>query len=61
MQLLSKNEPVNADAFFPVLIFNIICANPPNLISTVKYIQHFRPTTKMQHESGYLFASSSFC
>jgi len=30
-----------ADEFFPVLVFVILQANPPNLLSTVQYIKYF--------------------
>jgi len=55
----AKNEPVSADIFLPVLIYNLIKANPPLLISNVKFIQYFRAPSKMQYESGYFFVSFS--
>ena len=30
-----------ADEFFPVLVYVVLQANPPNLLSTVQYIKYF--------------------
>eukprot|EP01114_Cavostelium_apophysatum_P016201 TRINITY_DN4553_c0_g1_i1.p1 TRINITY_DN4553_c0_g1~~TRINITY_DN4553_c0_g1_i1.p1 ORF type:complete len:642 (-),score=156.84 TRINITY_DN4553_c0_g1_i1:6-1931(-) len=59
VQLLAHNQPVSADTFLPILIYNIVKANPPQLKSNVKYVVQYRPQSKMQHESGYLFVSFS--
>ncbi|KAJ1983161.1 hypothetical protein H4R34_001447 [Dimargaris verticillata] len=52
--LLKHSEGiVGADIFLPVLIYVVIKANPPQLISNVQYISRFRSPDKLQAESGY--------
>ncbi|QQP35679.1 GTPaseactivating protein and VPS9 domaincontaining protein 1like [Caligus rogercresseyi] len=44
MNLLSLGSPKGvpaADDFIPVLVFVIIKANPPSLLSTVQYVDNF--------------------
>jgi len=58
-QMLCKGEPVSADIFLPILIHNVVIANPPSLKSNVRYVQYFRHPGAMRHESGYYFVSFS--
>ena len=42
LDLITLNgTQAGADEFFPVLVFVILQANPPNLLSTVQYIKYF--------------------
>ncbi|KAI8985103.1 hypothetical protein BDB01DRAFT_788933 [Pilobolus umbonatus] len=42
-----------ADKFLPILIYVVIRANPPQLVSNVQYIYRFRNSEQLQAESGY--------
>ncbi|TFK80324.1 hypothetical protein K466DRAFT_667720 [Polyporus arcularius HHB13444] len=52
---LHKDE--SADTFVPILIYVVIKANPPHLLSNVEFIQRFRNPTKLQSEAGYYLSS----
>ncbi|TBU34047.1 hypothetical protein BD311DRAFT_773928 [Dichomitus squalens] len=52
---LHKDE--SADSFIPILIYVVIKANPPHLLSNVEFINRFRNPTKLQSEAGYYLSS----
>jgi hypothetical protein len=41
-QTLCKREPISADVFLPILIYNVLKSNPSNLKSNVKYPSFFK-------------------
>ncbi|KAH9930360.1 uncharacterized protein B0H18DRAFT_994598 [Fomitopsis serialis] len=52
---LHKEE--GADTFVPLLIYVVLKANPPNLMSNVEFINRFRNPAKLQSEAGYYLSS----
>ncbi|KAF8947577.1 hypothetical protein BGZ47_008595 [Haplosporangium gracile] len=53
----SEGNSKGADTFLPILIYVVLQANPPNLVSNVQYISRFRNPDKLQAEAGYYLAS----
>ncbi|KAI0954723.1 hypothetical protein AcW1_006520 [Taiwanofungus camphoratus] len=52
---LHKEE--GADTFVPILIYVVLKANPPHLLSNVEFINRFRNPEKLQSEAGYYLSS----
>ncbi len=52
---MPRRPAAGADDFLPVLIYVVIHANPPQLVSNLLYIERFRMHSRMQSESAYFF------
>lgn len=59
LEMLSGDGAVSADALLPVLIYNILRANPPDLCCNIAYVEQYRHPMHMRHEASYFFVS--FC
>eukprot|EP00271_Cylindrocystis_brebissonii_P021476 TRINITY_DN767_c0_g1_i1.p1 TRINITY_DN767_c0_g1~~TRINITY_DN767_c0_g1_i1.p1 ORF type:complete len:442 (+),score=86.85 TRINITY_DN767_c0_g1_i1:81-1406(+) len=53
----SDASPPGADEFLPVLIYVLLQANPPQLFSTIDYIQRYRHQTRLVSEASYFFTN----
>jgi len=57
MELLQlSGKSAGADDFFPLLVFVILKANPPNLLATIQYINFFGSSAINSGEGSYWFA-----
>jgi hypothetical protein len=54
LQLSGKSA--GADDFFPLLVFVILKANPPNLMATIQYVNFFGGSAVNSGECSYWFA-----
>lgn len=52
-----EENKTGADEFIPLLIYVILCSNPPALLSNLLYIQRFRHPEKLLSEPGYYFTN----
>lgn len=50
-------ENQNADAFIPALMFSLIKIKPPHFISDLRFIQRFRPHSRLTGEAAYMLTS----
>lgn len=58
LKVANDNKEAGADEFLPVLIYVLICAAPPNLHSTIQYIDRFLPQERlMSGEMAYHFTN----
>ncbi|KAF2672224.1 hypothetical protein BT63DRAFT_468213 [Microthyrium microscopicum] len=55
--LKNAQHDQSADSFVPLLIYTVLRANPPNLVSNVQYILRFRNANKLTGEAGYYVSS----
>mmetsp|Transcript_17886 Transcript_17886/g.46713 ORF Transcript_17886/g.46713 Transcript_17886/m.46713 type:complete len:471 (+) Transcript_17886:281-1693(+) len=55
LHLSIKNA--GADDFFPLFIYIIVSARPPNLYSNMRFIDRFRNKDKLTGEAGYYFTN----
>jgi hypothetical protein len=55
--LKNAQHDQSADSFIPLLIYTVLRANPPNLVSNVQYILRFRNANKLTGEAGYYVSS----
>lgn len=56
MELLQlSGQSAGADDFFPAFVFVIIKANPPNLLATMQFINHFAASSITSGEGSYWF------
>lgn len=57
MELLQLGgKSAGADDFFPLLVFVILKANPPNLLATIQFINFFGGSAINSGEASYWFA-----
>lgn len=59
MQAAAKHEACSADALLAVLCYNLVQANPPQLLANIRYVHHYRHPSQLQHEHAYLFVTFS--
>ncbi|EAU84140.2 hypothetical protein CC1G_08681 [Coprinopsis cinerea okayama7 len=50
----SEPTPISGDTLFPLLIFSVVCSNPPNLFSNLYFVQRYRvPSSTRTGEESY--------
>jgi hypothetical protein len=52
---------VGADDLLPCLIYVVLQANTPRLVSNIAYVERFRDATQLTGKVGYCFASLRSC
>jgi len=50
-------ENASADAFIPALMFSLIKIKPAHFISDLRFIQRFRPHSRLTGEVAYMLTS----
>ena len=55
--LRHATQDESADHFIPLIIYIVLQANVPDLISNLQYIQRFRNPEKLNGEEGYYLSS----
>jgi hypothetical protein len=50
-------ERSQADEFFPLLVYIILSAKPPNFFSNLQFVRRFRNPEKLTGEAGYYFTT----
>jgi hypothetical protein len=58
LQYARCGDPPGADDLFPVLVYVLIKANPPAMLSTCQYIRNFAENS-LQGEDAYWWAQFS--
>lgn len=58
LQYAKCGDPPGADDMFPVLVYILIKANPPGLLSTIQYIKNFAEN-QLGGEDAYWWAQFS--
>ena len=58
LQYARCGDPPGADDLFPVLVYILIKANPPSLLSTIQFIHHF-VENRLLGEDAYWWAQFS--
>lgn len=53
----NASRPASADDFLPLLIYSLLQANPPSLVSNVEYVATFRHPDRMMGEEAYFFTA----
>jgi len=58
LQYAKCGDPPGADDLFPVLVYTLINANPPSLLSTIQYVRNFAEA-RLVGEDAYWWAQFS--
>jgi hypothetical protein len=47
----------NADDLFPIMVYCIICANPPNLAANLEYMSEFLSPEQKLNREGFVLTN----